>query len=456
MTQLTLDALLKGTDLPHLKSILADEDLTTWQSMPRTALLNHLKERGVSRIVERQALANAFSRAQRGLQPEWKAPPPPSIDRKPPSANALAPAPLPPPTPRGTPFFDSAKGVWGHAFNSAQKEASSTAGYITAIPEPEASIVRRELLSATHERRDNLVRIAAHPDSALFHWTNAFGECADAKCGCYRLREPRVRARFRNLVVARTVAQLAASAEQAEEGVRYFSIGCGSLLTDVEILAGLREQGVPIAYVGLFDPDYKRGDGHQVRRLLAALAAFVAPARVVAYGSRFDLQAAAEEEPEIHGRATTVCKIDANDAEVIGMAGRLLVEGGHAFQLSNDGRTKAGRACWRRVAPPTGAMLRSDDEWGRLLERVPIRDDEGFVSPLGVCESAESQAELLYGSADAEQSGRCTYGENSWQNRQWQNRRVGSTGGSASPTSAEKSLVESQGEAELSAALNLL
>ena len=70
-----------------------------------------------------------------------------------------------------------------------------------------------------------------------------FGECADSSCGCYRLREPRVRGRFRNAIVARTNRQLGGGAP-----VRYVSIGSGALLTDVEILSGLVESGHRIEY----------------------------------------------------------------------------------------------------------------------------------------------------------------------------------------------------------------
>ena len=125
-------------------------------------------------------------------------------------------------------------------------------------------------------------------------------------------------------------------------------------------------------------------------------------------------------------------------------------------RLSNDGRTRAGRSCWRRVAPATGAALR-DQDWAGLLESVPLGDDEGLVSPLGVCESAESQAEALYHSADAKHNEQCESwgaGHNSWQNRQWQNTR-GALANSSS-AGADKIRAVEQGEAELSAALNLL
>ena len=76
---------------------------------------------------------------------------------------------------------------------------------------------------AEHEERGGLVRFKVPPTPAaapVAHWTEAFGECGDRGCGCYRLREPRVRARFRNYVVNRTVEQLSNVAPAATGELR--------------------------------------------------------------------------------------------------------------------------------------------------------------------------------------------------------------------------------------------
>ena len=77
--------LLDSLSLEHLHDSLDAEDLAAWRDMGRVALLSRLKECGVSKLVDRQAVANGFSKAQR--LGELPAPPPPPL---------VPPVPVPP------------------------------------------------------------------------------------------------------------------------------------------------------------------------------------------------------------------------------------------------------------------------------------------------------------------------------------------------------------------------
>ena len=421
---LSLSALLAGTALDHLSTTLAEEDLGEWAMLPRVKLLARLKHLGVSAIAERQALANAFARSQRGLAPEWK-PPAEKTERR--ASACAAPAPPPPPTmPVGTPVFDSDE-LPGSAPTTSLEE------------------LRRQLLAATttHEVVGGQVRLAVEASSPL----RVFGECADASCGCYRLKEPRVRARFRNLVVARTAAQLEElSPTGATAAVRYVSLGSGSLLTDAEILSGLLARGLAIESITLVDPEYRRTRMEVEQQLLREMAALFAPARVLAFDSLADLREAVQAAPDVHGRATTVVQIDANaisSLDTTRVPSQCLITGGLAFELLNQGARKAGWSCRRRTPrplPQKSELRSASGDLDGLLETVAIEESEGFVDPLGICEPVDSQARALFEGID--EAGHATDrsfcgGVNAWQNRQ----------NGKSP---------SESEAELNAALNLL
>lgn len=395
LISVTVQELLSGTGLPHLETVLAKEELGAWAALPRVALLARLKELGVTRLVERQALANAFARAQRGEKPCWKVPVSAPATTH---ATPAKPHPLP-----NQPVFDSQAEPLGAPPSEETRRA-----------------VRHQLLSAAaeYEERGGLVR----PALALPQWTEPFGECPDHNCGCNRMREPRVRRRFRNLVVARTVRQLAAQTGVASS-VRYVTVGCGNLLSDVEILSGLVERGVRIDYIALVDSGY-RSLGTSLQ-LFRSVATFFHPARVLAFDCLGDLRQAARKEPEVHARATTVCQIDANSVgttDAKGLAARLLVPGqGQFFVLSNDGRQQAGRECWRRTSDPgpdeTDPIrgLAPTATWATLLEHDELDEADTRVGPLGEVEPDDSWARPLW-DADGE-GGLPTGAPYHWQNR---------------------------------------
>ena len=103
--------------------------------------------------------------------------------------------------------------------------------------------------------------------------------------------------------------------------VRYVSIGCGSLLTDFEILCGLQMKGLTIEAISLVDAEYKlsgsgvtpngtpytgtgelKGGGPAIQ----ALSDFFPGARVSAFDAISSLRHAVVEYPEVYGSATTV------------------------------------------------------------------------------------------------------------------------------------------------------
>ena len=59
-------ALLEDLSLGHLHAALDTESVTEWQELKRTALLARLKEKGVDKLSDRQAVANGFGKALRG------------------------------------------------------------------------------------------------------------------------------------------------------------------------------------------------------------------------------------------------------------------------------------------------------------------------------------------------------------------------------------------------------
>ena len=421
-----LPTVLEGTALTHLSSLLEGENLADWAKLSRVQLLQHLKELKVVRLIERQALANAFGRSQRGLAPDWKPPQPSAALQSPPSMSSPSASTPPKPPLPPKPLFDSTELV-------VPMKAES---------EDELHDLRRQLLSstATYTVFGGYVRVVADAGSSMDTWYSVFGECPDRGCGCQRIKEPRVRSRFRNLVVERTAAQLLRTATSAASPVRYVSIGCGLLLTDVEILSGMVARGLTIEYVALVDPVYKSAASHN--SLFSHLTALLPTARVFAFSSLESLERQVHHDPQTHGHVTTYLKIDSNDVTPLrskGLAARLLIEGGLSFELSNDGPCKAGRSCWRRSDRPVASPDASDLIWGALLDPVALTSDEGCTSPLGECEPAESAMKPLYADADIGPHGP---GGSTGPSTHWQSR------------ASQQSLQAS--EAELHAVLNLL
>ena len=209
----------------------------------------------------------------------------------------------------------------------------------------------------------------------------SLSECADGDCGCFRLTKPWVRASM-----ARCVAQCAAAASSGT--VRYLSVGCGMLLTDLEVLCALQAAGGTIesatfvdeglgvsasvptpnpgiarqlaSSAGLADhlpsqryPPAARLDSLQTSKLQAALsevAAFLAPARVVAYSSTAALATALLAEREasydvlVHVDAALISRRESRSLASLGLR-----DGGVAVRLVNHGARQAATLdIWRR------------------------------------------------------------------------------------------------------------
>ena len=175
--------------------------------------------------------------------------------------------------------------------------------------------VRSLLLSneAEYTSLDGMVRVEHHGQPPLSIWAADFGECADASCGCYRIAWPNVRRDFRNLVVLRTAA--AATVDGADmaglAAVRYVSVGCGSLLSDFEILCGLQAKRLPISSIIVVDTCYGERPSEHHLACFKLLAGFFHPARVAAFSSLELLQGAALGAPDLYGRATTYVHLHA-------------------------------------------------------------------------------------------------------------------------------------------------
>jgi hypothetical protein len=246
---------------------------------------------------------------------------------------------------------------------------------------------------------------------AAMQWVSKLGECADAKCGCYRLWRPDVRRHFRDVVVALTVSQLTASLGALGEqrsAVHYVTLGSGQLLTDMEVLCGLVDAGLVIESILAVDKNYaaadelpasddssppSEADRADAQAALAQVAACFAPVPVSTFGSLERLEQASALEPS-RFRATTLVQCDSAlpQPAVRRIASAILSDGGHLFQLSNLGmghieekespRATGGEKCqrlylraqlrdgssveaWRLVVgglePIDGASLKEDD-----------------------------------------------------------------------------------------------
>ena len=217
---------------------------------------------------------------------------------------------------------------------------------------------------------DGQIRVSPAMGPAATRWASKLGECADCKCGCYRLWRPDVRRRFRATVVS-LVQEAMAAAATAPRPLRYVTVGSGQLLSDFEILCALCEAGLTIGSVVAVDKHYgaagdapsggakaggvpaaKAGDDqteasaeptewerNASSAALAQLAAFFAPARVVAFSSIERYENACALEPRLYSDADAVIQCDAplDNTAVQGLAAKVLVAGGAFCRLSNLG-----------------------------------------------------------------------------------------------------------------------
>lgn len=205
--------------------------------------------------------------------------------------------------------------------------------------------------ASTHEFRDGCVRIKQSA-GVFAAFCRDFGECGDASCGCYRLKQPSGRRRFRSLVAQRTDEAIRAEAalvhaRQHLPGVRYVTIGSGGLLTDFEILLDLWTRGLRIDSIVAIDTAYKQTDNVE-ERALSALAIFFAPAKVFSFASSDDYVAACEAAPQLYGEANVFVYCDAGAVPHEAWtkcACAALLPGYRAFELVN-----AGRHCSRQVS----------------------------------------------------------------------------------------------------------
>ena len=296
-----LDELLADEQLAHLSDALSKENTADWLTLTRPALLQHLKEIGVTSLSERQRVANALGRRRRAITNALS-----------PAAESALPAAKRPVSEVSPMQHRPARSLSHAVFDSASDWPD---GERRRPTEAVQKRVRRMLLSgaATYQVSGGAVRVARpqsssrplnsqtdawqHLDSSQTAvWTEPFGECADSSCGCYRLSHPERRAHFRNLVVSRTAEVVrrqvvTAVPEMADghrrvPGVGYVSIGCGSLLTDFEILCGLCELGLAPATILLCDTVYSSAsfisstavENEHLKRF-RTLAAFFHPAR---------------------------------------------------------------------------------------------------------------------------------------------------------------------------------
>ena len=394
---------------------LVKEDCVHWFHMSRDDLLERLVLLGITALEHREAVITAFRKHSYAFgfnptPPDEPMPPPPP-----------EPAEDPPPGPTkgdGTPTFENGP-------NSPSPTPRLGARATAVIDAPTRAEVERMLLvpsyGLTFERSLDKVKISSS-FKQIHDCTAAFGECGGGSCGCYRLRWPWVRVSFRNFVVRRTVQQMArALRDGRSRAVRYVSIGCGSLLTDFEILCGLQMKGLTIEAISLVDAEYKRsgsgvtpngtpytgtGELKGGGPAIQALSDFFPGARVSAFDAISSLRHAVVEYPEVYGSATTVVRCDAaavpsDEAKVL--AARLLAPGGHYFVQSNNASTRklkdgklvngksadpnpseefnSARDCYVRD-PIGGPSTVADPEGFAALHKVGWPADDFFVSKL--------------------------------------------------------------------------
>mmetsp|Transcript_14152 Transcript_14152/g.23547 ORF Transcript_14152/g.23547 Transcript_14152/m.23547 type:complete len:563 (-) Transcript_14152:205-1893(-) len=303
--------------------------------------------------------------------------------------------------------------------------------------------------SDTHEFRDGQIRVKHGP---AFRWASELGECADSRCGCYRLWRPDVRRRFREIVRKVTIEQLTASGSHR---VRYVTVGSGQLLTDFEVLCALTEAGCTIDSVIAIDTCYAvkgevpiqpssspTNDATEKDRpavpndtasaALAQIASFFSPANVFAFSSLERYVDAVRLEPHLYAHATTLVQCDAGDVPAKAMseaAVDTLAAGGHMFKLNNLGLgtmqddkqgenggghdancassamshdRKTHRQFWRAQLRDSSSI----EAWRRLpgsttSQLARFRRSEALMSPLDptICQEVESEKQARHGCA---------------------------------------------------------
>ena len=138
----------------------------------------------------------------------------------PPSPSPAAPPPPPPLRRLLSSSTASAIGLLGEEFASHLVPRCFTASSAMALPSdsdrqqvldslpiasPAAPFSRHPRVQG-YEVRGGQVRLSSA--KVAFQWASKFGECADSRCGCYRLWRPDVRRHFVRKVVELTLAQL--------------------------------------------------------------------------------------------------------------------------------------------------------------------------------------------------------------------------------------------------------
>ena len=126
-------------------------------------------------------------------------------------------------------------------------------------------------------------------------------------------------------------------------------MGCGLLLTDLEVICALQAAGLTIESATFVDAGV---DTFRFHGALTELARFLAPARVVAYPSTNELATAVLEGREssahvlVHCDAAKIGKLESRS-----LASQALVPRGLAFRLTNHGARKAATVdVWHRRA----------------------------------------------------------------------------------------------------------
>ncbi|KAL1503472.1 hypothetical protein AB1Y20_011956 [Prymnesium parvum] len=381
-----LRSLLASHNLTHLLPVLDEEELDLALLASFADLPAALSELGISRTDAQKLRSALDARA---------APPPAAAAKACVREEARGGASVSPLDGAAALLGLQAEQMRPRSFKEAEASDEAARG---------AQMVRARLLhggASLFEHRGAYVRLAL--SWPLARRVDALGECADSRCGCYRLHRPEVRQRFCKWVVDAALEGL-----PGQRRVRYVTVGSGLLLTDFEILCGLVERGVQVESVVAIDKCYERlleptdaaADATDEARALRQLAAFFAPAPVHAFGSLAQYKQACAAHPAEYGRATTYIHCDAGDistADSKAAAALALVEGGAAFKLDNLGGAResdepAGspREENRRRAAYLKAQLRDSygcECWRRRAAQLELVEDSRGT------EGAEAKAE---------------------------------------------------------------
>ena len=267
-------------------------------------------------------------------------------------------------------------------------------------------------------------RVSLAENSPAFPLLSALSECGELTCACCRARDPRARSFFRRGVIRQFTHQVLAGGAR-HVAVRYVSLGAGLLLTDAEILSGLIEDaGARVESVHLVDCEalYTTTEAHEALRQLAA---FVAPATVVAHTSVDSLVRSANDvngggggdssgdggggdgngsivgsegqAPEwFTGRAqaqalanlVVACDAGTDVSRALKRtASTVLCEGGIALTLMNGGPNGVTMRGWKRLAGATPSLEdvppwpHPQEDAAFHLEEIDLRRGGGAAAP---------------------------------------------------------------------------